>query len=216
MISSQQEGAPKGWWAGEAQGRGHGGDQRILGYFPRYFPKNDRMSSRNADTFPVHHDTDPYPIAKYPILAAQTRAPSTSSLAFTNMSTTDTLSATLSAVATAVTTVATATATVSAEEAKKNVTDKVIGVCLALGSGVLIGSRYVLIQHSPQSLRLGNLIPRTLPHVKLRYQEKGPNRRDVEERERCGRGSCVFAELVVVVGNDDDDCWRDLQLCGFW
>lgn len=57
------------------------------------------------------------------------------------MSTTDALSATLSAVATAVTTVATATTTASAEESKKNVTDKVIGVSLALGSGILIGSR---------------------------------------------------------------------------
>lgn len=57
------------------------------------------------------------------------------------MSTTDTLTATLSAVATAVSEAATTTA--SAETAKKNVTDKVIGVCLALGSGVLIGTRQV-------------------------------------------------------------------------
>lgn len=74
-------------------------------------------------------------------MSANTLPSQSSSFSTRTMSTTDTLAATISAVSTAVTTVATATATVSAEEAKKNVTDKVIGVCLALGSGVLIGSR---------------------------------------------------------------------------
>ncbi|KAJ9098282.1 hypothetical protein QFC21_004611 [Naganishia friedmannii] len=58
------------------------------------------------------------------------------------MSTTDALTATLSAAASAITTVATATA--SSTDAKKNSTDKVIGVCLALGSGVLIGTSFVV------------------------------------------------------------------------
>ncbi|KAJ9119426.1 hypothetical protein QFC24_005659 [Naganishia onofrii] len=58
------------------------------------------------------------------------------------MSTTDALTATLSAAASAITTAATATA--SSTDAKKNSTDKVIGVCLALGSGVLIGASFVV------------------------------------------------------------------------
>lgn len=58
------------------------------------------------------------------------------------MSTTDTLSATLSAVASAVSTAATATE--SSESAKKNVTDKIVGVSLAIGSGVLIGASFVV------------------------------------------------------------------------
>ncbi|GHJ85018.1 hypothetical protein NliqN6_1420 [Naganishia liquefaciens] len=60
------------------------------------------------------------------------------------MSATDTLSATLSAITTAVTSVATATASTPAGDSKKNVTDKVIGVSLALGSGILIGSSFVI------------------------------------------------------------------------
>jgi hypothetical protein len=51
---------------------------------------------------------------------------------------------------------------------------------------------------------------------KLRDQEKGPHRRDEEERQRSGRRACVFEKLAVVGWDEHDDRWRDLQLCGVW